>query len=142
MPFLQVVSHISWRPIPFCWSRHSEQNARPQWFRIYTHLPILVSEADHSTAGYKVYKGQWLMVPIYAIHRDPGTWGKDAEVFRPSRWLHASAGERISQAKAFMPFGDGPRSCPGAKFAVQEAKLALFRILRQFALELLDPKVV
>lgn len=45
------------------------------------------------------------------------------------------------QAKAFMPFGDGARACPGAKFALQEAKLALFRMLQHFDLKLKDPEV-
>ena len=40
-----------------------------------------------------------------------------------------------------MPFGDGARACPGAKFALQETKLALFRMLQHFDLELTEPQV-
>lgn len=79
------------------------------------------------------------MIPIYAIHRDPKWWGDDAELFRPERWLKADKSEQ--RRKAFMPFGDGPRSCPGATFALQEAKLAIFRLLQQFNIELDTPEV-
>ena len=64
------------------------------------------------------------MIPIYAIHREPEIWGQDAEQFRPDRWLQGSLEQQALQTKAFMPFGDGPCNCPGAKFALQEAKLA------------------
>lgn len=72
------------------------------------------------------------MIPIYAIHREPKIWGQDAEQLRPGRWLQASPEQQALQAKAFMPFGDGPRNCPGAKFALQEAKLALFQLVQNF----------
>jgi cytochrome P450 len=85
--------------------------------------------------------GQWVMIPIYAIHRDPLHWGPDAADFRPERWLEGSQQQLKFQAASFMPFGDGPRSCPGSKFAVQEAKLALFRVLERCTLELAYPNV-
>ena len=92
-------------------------------------------------AGYRIPKGQWLMIPIYAIHRNEETWGKDCESFMPERWLVGPAEKLAMQAKAFMPFGDGARACPGAKFALQEAKLALFRMLQKFDLKLAEPEV-
>ena len=82
------------------------------------------------------------MIPIYAIHRDKKTWGQDSERFLPERWLKGSAEMKALQARAFMPFGDGARACPGARFALQEAKLALFRMLQSFTLELAEPEVI
>ena len=81
------------------------------------------------------------MIPIYAIHRSPEFWGVDAEFFRPERWLTGDEQLKARQRRSFMPFGDGPRSCPGALFAIQEAKLAIFRLLQQFSLELDAPEV-
>jgi cytochrome P450 len=37
---------------------------------------------------------------------------------------------------SFFGFGDGPRVCPGSKFALTEAKVALVRIYQKFILEL------
>ena len=35
-----------------------------------------------------------------------------------------------------MPFGGGPRLCVGNKFALQEARVALVRLVQHFRLEL------
>lgn len=93
-------------------------------------------------AGFHVPKGQWMMVPIYAIHRDVHTWGPDADQFRPERWLRASQQDLDVQRRCFMPFGDGGRHCPGSRFALQEVKITLFRLLRDFSLELAAPQVM
>ena len=37
---------------------------------------------------------------------------------------------------AFLPFGDGPRSCIGNRFALAEIKIALIRILAEFKMEM------
>ena len=108
------------------------------------HMLVKSQQRDNAHVaftGYKISKGQWLMIPIYAIHHDPKIWGKDAGSFRPERWLDPDPLQQQAQAKAFMPFGDGPRSCPGARFAIQEAKLALFRLIKTFDLQLDNPQV-
>lgn len=88
-----------------------------------------------SPAGYAIPKGQWLLVPIYAIHRDPAVWGDDADKFAPERWVGLDGEARAGQQQGFMPFGAGPRHCPGARFALQEAKLVLYHIFCCFTLE-------
>lgn len=105
------------------------------------HVTAREASRDMFVGGYKICKGQWLMIPIYAIHRNPKQWGEHAACFLPERWLDRPAEKQAMQAKAFMPFGDGARACPGAKFALQEAKLALFRMLQHFDLKLKDPEV-
>jgi cytochrome P450 len=49
---------------------------------------------------------------------------------RPERFL----GERPEPLVpgAFLPFGAGPRNCPGQRFSLQEVKLALVRLLRRY----------
>ena len=52
--------------------------------------------------------------------------------FRPERWLgegglSAGFAKRIS-----MPFGAGPRICPGRYLALQEMKMVLLTLLTQF----------
>ncbi|KUI67211.1 Cytochrome P450 52A13 [Cytospora mali] len=55
-------------------------------------------------------KGRVIDIHIFAIQRDKEAWGEDAETFRPERW------EGLVSPVAFMPFGAGPRTCPGRKY--------------------------
>lgn len=59
---------------------------------------------------------------------------RDAAAFRPERWLdendpamNAASAKRIS-----MPFGGGPRICPGRYLALLEMKMAMATLLGQF----------
>lgn len=57
--------------------------------------------------------------------------------YDPGRWL--DGGERQApDQKTFLPFGAGPRFCPGRNLAFLEAKTALAMIARNFELELDD----
>lgn len=63
-----------------------------------------------------------------------------AEAFLPDRWLpeSASASPHIAPHKAFMPFGSGPRLCPGRSLALLEMKTALAMVCRHFDLASAD----
>ncbi len=56
----------------------------------------------------------------------------NGRAFKPERWLgedglHATSAKRIS-----MPFGAGPRMCPGRYLALQEMKMVLLTLLNDF----------
>jgi len=61
----------------------------------------------------------------------------DAERFLPERWLDGTAvagqPKRIS-----MPFGAGPRICPGRYLALLEMKMAIATLLNRFDIEAVD----
>jgi cytochrome P450 len=56
------------------------------------------------------------------------------EVFDPNRWLGEQEGP--GDTKAFLPFGAGPRFCPGRNLALLEAKAALVMLMRNFEVRL------
>ena len=62
---------------------------------------------------------------------------RDAAEFDPDRWLadarQAGAAKRLS-----MPFGAGPRICPGRYLALMEIKLACALLLRHFDIAAVD----
>jgi cytochrome P450 len=60
-----------------------------------------------------------------------------ATAFEPERWLEGgSAGSKAASAKRVsMPFGAGPRMCPGRYLALLEMKLAMATLLGRFDIE-------
>jgi cytochrome P450/nitrite reductase/ring-hydroxylating ferredoxin subunit len=53
--------------------------------------------------------------------------------FVPARWLERS--ERVHDASASMPFGSGPRICPGRSLALVEMRVLLATLYRSFDVE-------
>ncbi|KAL6756799.1 cytochrome P450 [Haematococcus lacustris] len=86
--------------------------------------------------GYTVPAEAFVFLPIYSFHHDANVW-PDAAEFRPERHLAGHPDAMDATAKtSFMPFGLGPRGCPGSRFALQEARLALASLASRFAFEL------
>jgi cytochrome P450 len=95
--------------------------------------------ADDTLCGREIRKGDTVILPIYAMHRSHLNW-PNPDAFVPDRWLQGKP-ERYS----YLPFGDGPRICIGASFALQEAVIVLATLLANFrftAVHGRDPKPV
>ncbi|GID91085.1 cytochrome P450 [Amorphoplanes digitatis] len=75
--------------------------------------------------GYRLPAGTFVWPSLAAIHTDRGAWGRDAERFRPERWLEPDPPER-----AYLPFGGGAHRCLGAMFALTEMDVILRTVLR------------
>uniref|UniRef100_T1K707 Cytochrome P450 n=1 Tax=Tetranychus urticae TaxID=32264 RepID=T1K707_TETUR len=96
--------------------------------------PILlfqrVSHSDYVLPGteIKIKKGTVVTFPVYAMHHDPENY-PDPEVFDPNRFLEGSP-----KPFTFLPFGAGPRTCIGMRFALINAKLSLASLVRNYQL--------
>lgn len=75
----------------------------------------------------EVLPGDTVMIPIYALGRNELLWD-DPDAFRPERFADRKSIDRY----AYLPFGDGPRICIGASFALQEAVIILATLLSRF----------
>ena len=75
----------------------------------------------------EIRPGDTVMVPIYALGRNALLWD-EPDAFRPDRFADRKAIDRY----AYLPFGDGPRICIGASFALQEAVIILATLLAKF----------
>ncbi|MEL7124942.1 MAG: cytochrome P450 [Pseudomonadota bacterium] len=83
--------------------------------------------ANDMLGDTEILSGDTVMIPIYALHRSHLLWD-DPDAFDPDRFLDRRAIQRF----AYLPFGDGPRICIGASFALQEAVLILATLLSRF----------
>ncbi|KAG7577252.1 Cytochrome P450 [Arabidopsis thaliana x Arabidopsis arenosa] len=79
--------------------------------------------------------GAQVVIPVLMVHRDPELWGDDVHEFKPERFADGISKATKNQV-SFLPFGWGPRFCPGQIFSLMEAKMALVLILQRFSFEL------
>jgi len=97
--------------------------------RLFPPAAVTAREAvgDDLISGYRVPAGTTVVIPTWAIHRDPRYFGQDVEVFRPGRWTPEF--RKALPRAVYLPFGFGPRMCIGFAFAIQEMKLILAELL-------------
>jgi len=110
--------------------------------RLYPPAAVVsrTAQAADTLCGREVRPGDTVMIPIYALHRNHLLWDAP-DAFRPDRFAERKAVQRY----AYLPFGDGPRVCIGASFALQEAVIILATLLARFRFSPVpgrDPKPV
>jgi cytochrome P450 len=97
-------------------------------------------QADDMLCGRDIRRKDTIMLPIYALHRHHDLWDRPDQ-FDPMRFANDHKPKRYS----YLPFGDGPRICIGAQFAMIEAKIILATLISQYRFERIadrDPKPV
>lgn len=84
--------------------------------------------------------GATLLWSFNELHGDPKLWG-DPMVFRPDRFINDFPGlttnpnvglTSTGEFKKYMPFGIGPRHCPGYKLATYELYIGASRLLWEY----------
>lgn len=108
--------------------------------RLYPPAAFVSREAleDTQVGNISIPKGvcMWTLIPT--LHRDTEIWGRDANEFKPERFV-----DGVSKAckfhQAYIPFGLGPRTCLGKNFAMIELKVVLSLIISKFTFSL-SPK--
>jgi cytochrome P450/nitrite reductase/ring-hydroxylating ferredoxin subunit len=76
-------------------------------------------------------RGEW----VYGLLRQPALDERnftDARAFRPDRWITPPAEHTPG---AHMPFGSGPRICPGRTLALLEIRVVLAMMMKRFEIE-------
>ncbi len=103
--------------------------------RLYPPVSFFIRESlqDTELAGSRCPMRALVTLSPWVIQRHEQHWS-DPNAFRPERFLAetATADERRWARDAYLPFGLGPRKCPGAAFALQEALLLLAELVRRF----------
>jgi cytochrome P450/nitrite reductase/ring-hydroxylating ferredoxin subunit len=98
--------------------------------------PFVVLEANQDVviADVAVPKGTWISLHTRSPALDARHFG-DPLAFRPERWIDPSATGGAHDASTHIPFGSGPRICPGRSLALLEMKVVLAMLFRDFDVE-------
>lgn len=88
--------------------------------------------ADDKLGEYDVPAGTNVMVNVYGLHRHPRYW-TEPDRFLPERMLDPKAWEPGNFV--YLPFGAGPRSCIGSRFALYEMQIILAAFAKAFSFE-------
>ena len=110
--------------------------------RIKPVAPVLGAEplADTRVAATRIPAGTRLLLLTRRASLNAVEHG---DQFDPERWLeHGHEQRSAPDQKSFLPFGAGPRFCPGRNLAFLESKAALAMIARNFEIELDDGEPV
>ena len=93
---------------------------------------------DIEVDGYRIPKGTIIMMLTRRIAVDEARFGHATE-FDPDRWLKSEATRGCPHdTTAFVPFGSGPRFCPGRNLALLEMRTVLAMLCRNFEVSLAD----
>ena len=92
----------------------------------------IVGKEGAMVAGGYVPPGVELWVPFFALHRCPA-WGDDADRFNPDRWLNAADPAGPDDARRFLPFSAGARSCVGQALAELNVAAGVATLWGRFA---------
>lgn len=91
-------------------------------------LPAALPDAK----PYVIKKGMIVWIPFYSLHHDPKNFSKP-DKFKPERFLKGN--EKMCNLDAYHPFGIGPRTCIGYRFALLQMKVFLFHLLARCELK-------
>ena len=80
----------------------------------------------------KIEKGNLVFLPIYPFHHDP-EFSPEPEKFDPERFSEEN--RHKIDPDTYLPFGVGPRSCIGSRFALMELKAIFYCMLLHFSFE-------
>lgn len=102
--------------------------------RLYPPVPFYWRQAAQNGClrDKPVARGDLVLVAPWVIQRHHTHWERPDD-FDPHRF--ATECGRAAAKTAYLPFGQGPRACPGAAFATQEALLILAQMVRRYRIE-------
>lgn len=99
--------------------------------RLYPPIAFLLRETKKDVVFRErpIPADSFVVVSPWIIQRHRRLW-QNPDMFDPERWLSADSPPAMADRTAFIPFGQGPRVCPGKRFADVEMQSILSELLR------------
>lgn len=95
--------------------------------------PYTLPKLPKQDKAYVIPAKSSVIISILGLHMDAQFYPAP-EKFNPERFME---NERHGRHKAvFIPFGEGPRMCPGMKFGMIQTKAALVNVIEKFRIRL------
>lgn len=115
------------------------QHVVQESLRLYPPIWLIPRTASRRTqlGPYDVRKGTMVSVLPFLLHRHPAWWDQP-ERFNPARFAQPDAQR---PRYLFMPFGAGPRTCIGQRFAMMEAQIVLATLLQRCHVAIDRPEI-
>lgn len=104
--------------------------------RLYPPIAFLLRETSEAVSFRErpVCAGGYIVVSPWTIQRHRALWS-EPDRFHPARWLAAEPPAAMADRLALIPFGYGPRVCPGKRFAEIEMQAILRELLGSCRIE-------
>ncbi|XP_020285535.1 cytochrome P450 4C1-like isoform X2 [Pseudomyrmex gracilis] len=99
--------------------------------RLFPTSPVISRQltGDVELESCTLPNGSYIMIPVFAIHRNPEYW-HDPEKFLPERFSPENSSSRHQYV--YVPFGIGPRSCLGQRYTFLSVATIIVNLVRQF----------
>ncbi|KAF2899423.1 hypothetical protein ILUMI_06752 [Ignelater luminosus] len=97
--------------------------------------PFTIEPENPGEKPVHLEAGSFIWLPVIAIHRDPKYY-PDPQKFNPDRF--SDENKKNIKPFSYLPFGAGPRTCLGQRFALLEMKLLMIKILQKFEIVPVD----
>ncbi|KAG5684482.1 hypothetical protein PVAND_013714 [Polypedilum vanderplanki] len=120
-------------------------NCVDETLRKYPIVPILnrqsTQEYTFTGTNMTIEKKTSVIIPVLGVQRDPDIYDEPLK-FIPERFSNSTNGNAKIKGLCYLPFGDGPRNCIGARMGKLQSKLGLATMLTKFRYELIDKSML
>eukprot|EP00250_Pteridium_aquilinum_P022469 c25386_g1_i8 orf=1352-2248(+) len=93
-----------------------------------------IAQDDVHYKGYVFPKGWKVIAWLRASHMSPASFS-DPQIFNPERFQ-----DNTPRVGHYLPFGYGPRSCPGNMLALLSSRMFLHTLVSNYKWKFLDPE--
>ncbi|KAJ7722899.1 cytochrome P450 [Mycena maculata] len=94
-----------------------------------------VGEGGTTISGYYFSEGTEVSMSPFVLHRQHESYGDDADVFQPERWIETDVEQRKTMEHNNLAFRSGPRVCIGKVIGMMKISKVMPLLFWKYAIE-------